>query len=122
MRGLAGLKLLFDSQLTKTRKRKHIFGRKKKPTYKMQYIKNKKQMVFVMCALLHLIVSTRGEINTNHINHHNDTFKHHRVRRIVGRRTECVPDFRRFCKKFTHGKITKRFCLVVNVNRCTALD
>ena len=46
----------------------------------------------------------------------------HRVRRLVGRRTKCSFEPNKFCSKFTHGPITKKFCLVVRIKRCTALD
>ena len=46
----------------------------------------------------------------------------HRVRRMVGRRTKCLFEPKKFCSNFTHGSITKKFCLVVRIKRCTALD
>ena len=46
-----------------------------------------------------------------------------RVRRVVtGFRTKCIPMLKHFCKNFTVGGITKRFCVARNVFHCTALD
>ena len=46
-----------------------------------------------------------------------------RVRRVVtGFRTKCIPMLIHFCKNFTVGGITKRFCVARNVFHCTALD
>ena len=46
----------------------------------------------------------------------------HRVRRMVGRRTKCLFEPKKFCTKFTHGLITKKFCLIVRIKHCSALD
>ena len=61
-------------------------------------------------------VRVEGLLKNSSDNHH------HRVRRMLGRRTECVPTLKNFCSMFTYGKTTKRFCLTVTVKKCTALD
>ena len=48
--------------------------------------------------------------------------QHRRVRRMLGRATQCIDELKKFCQNFTHGGISKKFCLVVPVKRCTALD
>ena len=47
---------------------------------------------------------------------------HHRVRRMLGGRTEWVPTLKTFCTWFTYGKITKRFCITVTLMKCASLD
>ena len=48
--------------------------------------------------------------------------RHHRVRRMLGTATKCVPKLKEFCRVFTYGKLKKKFCFVVRVKDCTALD
>ena len=47
---------------------------------------------------------------------------HHRVRRIVGMQSKCVPKMKKFCRKFTNSKLSRTFCVMLTVKNCTALD
>ena len=76
---------------------------------------------------LHLADQQLNELGGTHLNLAGRILKgsglaKHRVRRLVGGKTKCLFEPKKFCSKFTHGSITKKFCLVVRVKRCTALD
>ena len=47
---------------------------------------------------------------------------HKRIRRSFGTKTIFVAQLKKFCKKFTSGTRTRRFCLMATVKHCTALD
>ena len=57
--------------------------------------------------------------------HHLKSFRtnrHHRVRRMLGSVTKCLPQLKKFSHVFTHGKLRKRFCFMIPVKYCAALD
>ena len=89
---------------------------------KMKYIK--KTLVF---TLTFLIISCKAkELNDEHpdglYSKNLSLRSHRRVRRMLGRKTKCFPKLVKFCHRFTYGATTKKFCLMVNVKKCTALD
>ena len=45
-----------------------------------------------------------------------------RFRRMLGRRTQCIPKLKTFCQVFTHNDVNKPFCLTVIVKHCVGLD
>lgn len=50
------------------------------------------------------------------------TARHHRVRRMLGTKMKCFPVLRPLCHVFYGGNTTKKFCIVVKIRRCYAVD
>ena len=82
-------------------------------------------LLVILCLLLWSFVSSNeveGHNNNNAKTAHPAHPAHPRFRRTVGQRTRCMKKMVPYCGMFTHGKVTKKFCLFVNLKQCTALD
>ena len=50
------------------------------------------------------------------------TGHHHKVKRVLSGKMNCFLKVIPYCQVFTYGQISKKFCIPIKVNCCTALD
>ena len=80
---------------------------------------------FYLALVLMLFTCSVTEARTQQI--HDESLKmsdvhHHRVKRMFGYRTKCLPEKKKFCWTFSYKGMKRVFCIYAKVKNCTGLD
>ena len=85
-------------------------------------MKSAQQILWSSIAILVLLLHLMDAAGTSSSGDELQPKINHRVRRLTGYRTVCVPKKKKFCSMFTYEGVTEMFCIYVDINRCSALD